>query len=148
MRNVLPKIMFISALALCVGSAACTANIHDNTVSIPNANVSFKTDVDANTITPGEAVPLTMTASGVFLVDPAATPPAEHVADAGHFQIYLDNHDSDPLLITAQLQASVTIPPATPPGGHKLICEVFKHDGTPTTTSFEVNITVTVATGG
>jgi hypothetical protein len=31
------------------------------------------------------------------------------------------------LLVTAQASATVTIPPSTPPGDHKLICQVRKH---------------------
>lgn len=131
---------------LCLG-AAC--NIHDNTINIPNATINATTDVSAQNVAPAGTVPIAVTVQNVYLVDPAATPPPEHVKDAGHIQVYLDDVDTNPLLITAQTNFNVTIPPETKMGPHKLICRFHRHDGTPTTTQKEVsiNVAVSVTTG-
>ena len=81
-------------------------------------------------------------ATGVVLVDPAGQPSSEDSSRAAHFQIFLDDADSDPLVVTASASASVTIPQATPPGDHKLICRLFKHDGSPLGEPREISITV------
>ena len=129
--------------------AACTANIHDNTftANIPNATVSFMTDADVNNVMPDQMVPLVVAVQNVYLVEPSVTPPAEHVDDAGHLQIYLDDVSTPPLVVTAQVAVAVTIPTHTPAGPHKLVCRVHKHDGTPTDTKFEIDITVKVTVG-
>jgi hypothetical protein len=126
------------------GLPACTANIHDNTINIPNATVNATTDADVNNIMPEQVVPVTLDVKNVTLVDPATTPPADHVADAGHVQIYLDTTSTPPLVVTAQTTVMVTIPKETMAGHHKLICRVHKHDGTPTSTTFELSFTVKV----
>jgi hypothetical protein len=130
---------------ICCGLAGC--NIHDNTINIPNATINATTDASASAVAPSQSVPITVVVQNVYLIDPAATPPADHVNDAGHLQIYLDNVDTTPLLITAETMFSVTIPPATPPGPHNLVCRFHKHDGTPTTTEVNVAITVTASVG-
>ena len=129
--------------------AACSANIHDNTftANIPNATVNLTTDADVDNVMPDQMVPLVVTVQNVYLVEPSVTPPPEHVADAGHVQIYLDDVATPPLVVTAQVAVAVTIPTHTPAGPHKLVCRVHKHDGTPTSTKFEINITVKVTVG-
>ena len=134
--------MLVGALVVGFGGAACTANIHDNTLTVDHPNVNFDTDVDVQSITAGQAIPVKLSADHVFLCDPNTPPPAEHKDDAGHFQIYLDETGGDPIVITAQASVNVTIPAATPPGPHKLICRVHHHDGTPTEGSKEIAITV------
>jgi len=124
--------------------AAC--NIHDNTINIPNAQINATTDVTAS-VMPAAMVPIAVTVQNVFLIEPSATPPPEHVNDAGHLVIYLDDVDSTPLLTTAQTNFSVTIPPDTKPGPHKVVCQFHKHDGTPTSTKVEVAINVAVSVG-
>jgi hypothetical protein len=126
---------------------ACTANIHDNTLTanIPNAMLSFTTDADVNNVMPDQTVPIVATVQNVYLIDPAMTPPPEHAADAGHLQVYLDDVSTTPLLVTAQVTFDVTIPSHTPAGHHRLICRVHKHDGTPTNTEFQINVTVAVS---
>jgi hypothetical protein len=135
-----------TSMALCFG-AAC--NIHDNTINIPNATINATTDIDAQNVQPAAMVPIAVTVQNVYLIDQAATPPPEHVNDAGHIQVYMDDVDTMPLLITAMANFNVTIPPATKAGPHKLICRFHKHDGTPTTTKVEVaiNVSATVTTG-
>ena len=130
-------------------AAGCTANteIHDNNVTIPNAMVNFTTAADVNNVVPDQTVPVAVTVQNVYLVDPNETPPAEHVADAGHLQIYLDDVSTPPLVITAQVNVDIKIPAQTKAGGHKLICRVHKHDGTPTSTKVEISITVKVTVG-
>ena len=135
-------------LTLAAGLFAC--NVHDNTVNVPNASLDVTTNADVDDVTPAQSIPLTVNVHNVYLVDPAQTPPPEHVEDAGHLEFHLDDESTQALLVTAQTSVSVPIPAATPPGPHKIICRVHKHDGTPTSTSFEVAITVkvTVATTG
>jgi hypothetical protein len=79
---------------------ACTANIHDNTLTanIPNAMLSFTTDADVNNVMPDQTVPIVATVQNVYLIDPAMTPPSAHAADAGHLQVYLDDVSTAPLL--------------------------------------------------
>ncbi len=151
MPSLILRTLIVSALSLGLGSTACTANIHDNTVNVTDPKLTFNTTADVTDITPGQAIPVTLSAQNVFLVDPAATPPAAHVDDAGHFQIYLDDESTTPILITAQVNVSVTIPAATKPGSHKLICRIHKHDGTETDAvqefSFTVKVTASVDAG-
>ena len=143
-------IVFGSMAWIGLAVAGCTANtnIHDNNVIIPNATVNFTTSVDVNNVTPDETIPIAVNVQNVYLVDPDVTPPAEHVADAGHLQIYLDDVSTPPLVVTAQVNVDVKIPAQTKAGAHKLICRVHKHDKTPTDTKFEINITVKVTVGG
>jgi len=137
----------VALFGLLVAGCTATANIHDNTVNIPNATVNLKTDVDLNNVAPEQTIPIVVTVQNVYLVDPATPPPAEHVADAGHLQIYLDDVNTPPILVTAKVDVDVKIPAQTPAGNHKLICRVHHHDGTPTDTKVEVSITVKVTVG-
>ena len=136
-----------SLLALAAGLTAC--NVHDNTINatanIPNATLNVTADADVQAVMPAQSVPLTVTVQNVTLVDPSATPPAGHDSDAGHLEFHLDDESTPPLLVTAQTMVNVPIPADTKEGPHKIICRVHKHDGTPTTTMFEVDITVKVA---
>lgn len=141
--------LYFALLTAMTGVVGCTANIHDNTISIPNATINATTDADVNDVAPDQTIPMMVTVTNVYLVDPAMTPPPAHVEDAGHLQVYLDDTSSPPILVTAQTNIMVTIPKETPAGHHKIICRVHKHDGTPTSTTFELAITVkvTVTTG-
>jgi hypothetical protein len=144
--NTLTRFTSLStALLFVAGATAC--NVHDNTINIPNATINATADANASNVAPIQQVAITVTAQNVYLVDPATPPPAEHVEDAGHFQIYLDSTDTPPLLITAQTMFSVTVPADTKPGPHNLICRVHKHDGTPTSTEVNVAITVVASVG-
>jgi hypothetical protein len=145
-KLLLLRVLGLGSLALgVVTGAAC--NVHDNTINIPNASINATANTDVTNVAPNQSVPITVTVQNVFLVDPNTAPPADHTTDAGYLQIYLDDVNTTPLLITAQATFNVTIPPATPPGGHKLICRVYKHDGTPTSTEVNVDITVTATAG-
>ena len=136
----------LSAVLLVCGVAAC--NIHDNTITIPNATINANTDASATTGAPAtQPVPIAVTVQNVYLVEPAGTPPPEHEKDAGHIQVYLDDVEAPPILITAQVMFNVTLPAETKPGPHHLICRFHKHDGTPTTTQVSVAITVTASVG-
>ena len=137
-------------IALAAGGFAC--NVHDNTINIPNAMLNVTTDVDVENVEQGQSVPMNVNVQNVYLIDPAATPPPEHVNDACHLKFHLDDENNPPILVTAQTMVNVMIPPATPPGHHKIICRVHKHDDTPTTTKFELDINVkamvTIGGGG
>ncbi len=140
----------------CSGGAvsACTANIHDNTVTIPNAQLSVKADTDVSSVSQGSSIPVTIDASNVFPVPPDQTPPPEHQNDAVFFKFFVDDDtsDSNAVLVTASLNVSVQIKSDLKPGPHKMICRMFKHDGTPTTETssidFTVKASVSVTSGG
>ena len=142
MRSTLFVVLAACALAGGLGPAACTANVHDNTINVKDPTVEFNTDVDVENVKPGQAVPIHIKAENIYLVAPDQQPPPDHVADAAYFQIYLDDTGSAPLVVTAQTEVNVTIPKETKEGDHKLLCRVHKHDGTPTEATFEIEITV------
>ncbi len=116
-------------------------------VNIPNATINVQPDGDISKgVEPDRDVALNLNVTNVTLVEPSATPPAGKEETSGHVQIYLDDYNGAPLVITAQTKITVKIPKDTKPGNHKLLCRVHKHDGTPTTTVFEVEVKVTVTT--
>jgi len=140
----LTRVTSLSATILFLaGATAC--NIHDNTINIPNATINATANADVSNVAPMQQVAITVAATNVYLIDPSATPPPDHVNDAGHIQVYMDDVDTQPILITAQATFNVTIPQETKPGPHKLICRFHKHDGTPTTTESTVSITVSAS---
>jgi hypothetical protein len=140
------KAMLVSGglLALAAGAIAC--NVHDNTINatanIPNASLTLTANADVDNVTPATSLPMTVDVKNVYLVEPSATVPPEHEADAGHLEFHIDDETTAAVLVTAQTMVMVPIPPATPPGHHKVICRVHKHDGEATETKFEVDITV------
>ena len=142
MRSLLLRAALVG---ICLGGplVACTADVHDNTLNVENPNVAISADVDVKNIHPGQSVPITIKADNVFPVAPDQTPPPEHVKDAVFFKIFLDDTSSSELVVTASLKVSVTIPPATPPGDHKLICKTFAHAGSETASETSIDITVT-----
>jgi hypothetical protein len=139
------SLVTISFGACALALAAC--NIHDNTftANIPDATLNVTADADVQNVEPMQSVPMTVEVHNVYLVEPAATPPPEHVEDAGHLEFHLDDESTPPLLVTAQTNVSVTIPANTSPGHHKVICRVHKHDGRPTDTKFDLDINVKVS---
>jgi len=141
-KNMTKTILASCFVALAVGLMAC--NIHDNTITanIPNATLTVTADTDVQNVQPAQSIPMTVNVQNVFLVDPTATPPPEHAQDAGHLEFHIDDESTPPVLVTAQTSVSVPIPADTKPGHHKVICRVHKHDGTPTTTMFELDINV------
>jgi plastocyanin len=152
MKTIFARLAMACASTLLLVSVACTADIHDNTadvhdntVNIDDAKVEFTTDADVDNVKAGQPLAIAIIAENVFLVEPGAEPPAGNVKTAGHFQIYFDDFAAAPLVITAQKSVTVTMPATTPPGQHKVICRIHKHDGTPTTATFEIKITITVS---
>ena len=137
-----------ATLTAIVPLTACSADIHGNAVNV-NATVSVTSSIDVKNVQPGEAMPVHVAVSNVTLVDPNETPPA-NVTDAAYLAFYIDSTDNQPIMVTAQVDVSVTIPPTEPDGDHKLLCRVNKHDGTPTTSVSELDFTVhaSVAIGG
>ena len=131
MTTRISKLFLIAALGL-FAAPACTANIHDNTINVTDPKVSFVTGVNNDDVKPDQDLPMTVTVTNVFLVDPNATPPADHVSDAGHIQVYFDSVNSAPIMITANVNITVRVPAAATKGPHKMICCIHKHDGTPT----------------
>ena len=149
MRTLITVSPFVAITAI-VAAGSCALDVHDNTVNIKDATVKVNADanVDLNNVAPSQAIAITATTTKVYLIEPTATPPAEHVNDAGHLRVYLDDVATPPVLITAQAKFTVTVPPQIPPGKHKYICRVHKHDGTPTTVTFELAFTVSIGGGG
>src|SRR4051812_4340365 len=137
-RSVIVAAMAAGLVATGFSIPGC--DIHDNTipVNIPNATVNVSTTANVDQVMPMQTVAMAVTVQNVYLVEPSATPPPEHVDDAGHLQFYIDDESNPPILVTAQTNVSVTIPKETPPGKHKIICRVHKHDGRPTDIKSEV----------
>jgi hypothetical protein len=133
----------LGACALSLALAGC--NVHDNTINIPDATLNVSTDADPDNVQPMQVVPVVMEVHNVYLIAPDATPPPEHIIDAGHIEIHMDDEATPPLVVTAMTNVNVTIPPSTPPGHHKIICRVHKHDGTPTDTKSEFSINVSAS---
>lgn len=146
MKKPMVQIALASAAVACFWATGCDFALSGSLT--PKGTFNVDPSVDTDNISAGQEVQVTLTAENVFLIDPAETPPPEHEEDAGHFQIYLDDVDSEPLLITAEVNVTVTVPADIEPGAHKLKCRIHKHDGTPTDTVIEVNITVTITDGG
>src|SRR5688572_3872440 len=118
------------ALACSVGAlAACTADIHDNTLTVEDPQVTFTTTANGTSVQAGSSIPVTIKATNVVPVAPDKTPTAEQTGKAVYFKIFLDDTDSAELIVTASLTVNVTIPAATSPGSHKLICKTFSHGG-------------------
>jgi hypothetical protein len=142
------NILVVALAASGAALPACSANIHDNTVNV-NAQISITSNSDLNDVRPGSTVSVSINASSVFPVAPDQTPPPEHVNDAVFFKFFIDDDssDSDAVLVTASLSASVQIKSDIQPGHHKLICRMFKHDNTPTTTTSSLDFTVTASVG-
>lgn len=139
----LRTLFFISCSSLPLG--ACTADVHDNQVNVDIPNLSISTNVDVSNVHQGQSVPVTINAENVTVAAPNSTPPAGHADDAVFFKLFLDDENSTELVVAASLKVDVTIPPATPPGPHKLICKAFRHDGAPTDAETSIDITVTAS---
>ncbi len=136
-------------LATSLSIAGCSADIHGNSVGVDvNATVMATTSVNVNDVQPGQAMPVQVAVTNVTLVDPNMTP-ASTVTNAAYLQFYIDSTSNPPILVTAQTSVMVTVPASEPAGGHKLLCQVYKHDGTPTTSTTEIDFTVsaTVSVG-
>lgn len=140
MRKLLSGMVLAGWMSTMLPSWGCNATF-DAMVDI-NATVRVTTTADVNNVMQGQAIPMTVQVTNVYLVEPSATPPAQQASTAGHLRVYLDDVDDAALLVTAQTSFNVTIPPSTSPGPHKIICRVHRHDGTPTTTTFDLNINV------
>ena len=129
----------------CSGGAvvACSDDVQDALLAIQNPEVSISTTADVNDVQAGQSIPLNIEAKNVFPVEPDLTPPPEHVHDAVFFKIYLDDVDSQELVVTAAVSFNVTIPESTSLGPHELICKTFSHDGedTDSDTSLDINVT-------
>jgi hypothetical protein len=148
-RRNMNKTTLVLAGLLAYGAVDAACNIHDNTINatanLPNAMLNVTANTDVKNVTASQHVPLTVDAKNLFLVDPNDTPPPEHAADAVFLEFHLDVETDTPLLVTAETSVTVTIPAGTPPGPHKIICRVHKHDdGSPTNISFDVAINVIV----
>jgi hypothetical protein len=104
--------------------------------------------VDAGRVRPGQEIPATIDVENVYLILPEETPPADQAESAGHIQVYLDDLDRDPVLITASTQVTLSVPATIEPGDHKFICRVHKHDRTPTDAKVEIEFTVTTSIAG
>lgn len=148
--------MLILAVLGCagLGTMGCEANVpvHDNTADVHDNEVNadikadfdfnVDSDVDVDAVEPGDTVNVTMKATGVVLVDPNDQPSSEDSDRAAYFKIFLDDASSEPLVVTASASASVTIPQDVAEGDHKLICRMFKHDGSELGQTREISIKV------
>jgi len=138
------------ALALAGSAMSLGCNVHDNSLVVDDPNVNFDTDVDTDNVEQGQEVTVHVDVEDKVLVEPDATPPEGEADVAVYVQIHLDDTSNAPLLITAEASASVTIPAETPPGKHRLICAVHKHDdGMPTGQEeiIEINVKASASVG-
>lgn len=154
MRTSRTNLMLIAAVLGCAGfgTMGCEANVpihdnkadvHDNEVNADiDADFDFDVESDVDELEPGDSVTVNMKASGVVLVDPGDEPSAEESDRAAHFKIFLDDANSSPLVVTASASVSVTLPQSVPAGDHKLLCRMFKHDGSALGETREVSIKV------
>lgn len=149
MRTIIARMALVSALACAFGATACAANVHDNTLDVHDNNANIddaKVDItatsDTSNVEQGQNVHVDVKAEDVFLCDPDTTPPADRTKVAGHLEFFIDSTSSASILVTAEESVDVPIPASTPPGDHKLLCRVDKHDGTPTKATSEIDITV------
>ena len=148
MRSIIYSLGVAAALAVPVAALGC--DVHDNVLNVDDPNVNFDTDVDTDNIEQGQQVTVHVDVDESVLVAPDAEPPAGEADAAVFVQIHMDDTSSEPLLITAEATATVTIPADTPPGKHKLICAVHKHDsGEPTgqESTIEINVKASASTG-
>jgi hypothetical protein len=119
---------------------ACTADIHGNTVNV-SADIHMTANTDVSNVQPGSSVPLALSVNNATLVAPDQPVPAG-VQNAMFAKIFIDDTSSTALVVTASASINVTIPATIKAGGHKLICQLFLHDGTATSATSEINITV------
>lgn len=152
MRAIIAKLAFVGATVFVFGAAGCSADVHDNTLdvhdnnaNIDNAKVDITATTDTDNVQAGSTVHVQVAAQDVFLCDPSTTPPADRTQVAGHLEFFLDSTSGTSLLVTAEESVDVTIPPATPPGDHKIVCRIDKHDGTPTKATSEIDVKVTAS---
>ena len=141
MRSIIYSLGVAVALGVSVAALGCEAS--DNVINVDDPRVNFDTDVDTDNIEQGQEVTVHVDVDDAVLVAPDAEPPAGEADAAVFVQIHLDDTNNEPLLITAEATASVTIPADTSPGKHKLICAVHRHDDKqPTGQESEIEITV------
>lgn len=141
MRLMRAVLGFVVALA-CLNLMACAGDIIDDTTQFPGAFVSISTTVDPPDVYAGELLPVTANVEGVFLLAPAIEPPVEHRTDSGYLVYTLDDESTTPLLVTAELDVTLTIPASTTAGTHTIICRIFRSNGTPTATFDQLTIGV------
>ena len=144
MRHI-ATILALSLTALAAGPG-CTANIHDKAVQVDaKVDISASANVDVENVTPGQAVPVSLSAEGVTLVDPKEKVTAESSSSTmAYFKIFLDDTSSTELVATASTSVSVTIPQNTPPGKHQLVCQLWKHGTTDRPTTEESSLDINV----
>ncbi len=130
-----------------VGSlgALALASCGPVTINLKDPQVNITSNANLSSVQPSEQVPVTASAQNVYLCDPSVMPPPADASTAGYFQVYFDDFNGQPILITAQTTFTVTIPANASAGPHKVLCRIHKHDGTPTTAVTELDITVTVS---
>ena len=130
----------VTSLALAMSLAACGGS--EDMAHIPGALVAVSTTVDVDEIRPSQMVPLVIDVENLYLIEPTSPPPPNDAHDAGYLELYLDDEASPPLLIAAQTHVSVTIPANISAGPHRIICRLHEHDGTPTDTTFDIDMIV------
>src|SRR5690349_9993627 len=103
MRTSLVKAAFVLVCSA-VPVAACTANVHDNTVNVDVPNLSISTDVDVNNIHPGERVGVNIKADTTTSQTPAtpadASTPPPNTNTSIIFKIFLDDSSTTALAVT------------------------------------------------
>src|SRR5215212_9628776 len=102
MHTALFRAIFAASIATaCVVTAGCRVDELNLNADDARVNGDVDPNVDLSSVQQGEWIPIHIHVENVYLVDPGETPPAAHKNDAGHIQVYLDDFDSEPLLVTA-----------------------------------------------
>jgi hypothetical protein len=109
----------LAGLACFVPMTGCTADVHDNNITanvdLDHANINLTANTDTSNVKEGSSVAMSVSVeSGVFLIPPDQTPPPDKVSVAAHFQIYLDDDTTTPILITASTNINVLIAQSVP----------------------------------
>jgi hypothetical protein len=139
MKKVLMTAIALTLLTV-VGCGADTDE--EQMADIPGAMLGVRTNVDVDDVTRAQTIPFTIDTENVYLMMPPATPPPDHVADAGYLQFHFDDEATPPLLVDDETNVALTIPATTTPGPHKIFCRLHALDGRATRTMIEVDLRV------
>ena len=141
-RRLERRIWITLTLLTALGSTGCHVHCPDGEPSI----TAFETDKAS--VKAGDSLTLTLKVSN-FLMDGHSDDGHEHEHDAectnsGHAHVYLDEAGGQLLVMAMSDQFSVTIPPNTTVGVHKLVAQLQNNDHKPLNPTVETSIELSV----
>ena len=80
-------------------------------------------------VQPGDEIRITVNVGG-FILDGASIG-AESVPGSGHYHVYLGGAEGEPLLVSADANATVRVPDDVTDGTHSLRIQLRNHDHSP-----------------